>query len=199
MIRLYGSFTSPFVRRVRYIAQVLELTYQQIDTMTDRGQEELRKKTPIWKVPLVEIDGLKIWDSHSIIEYFFEKNGTGEIRVPNQEEKWRESNLVHAIDAAVESAINVFYLGKDGIQPNSSPYLKKQQDRVHSILEWVKTEMQDFYFTEDKRIGLSELALYTSLDWMRFRNAYPVEGDSMWMKFLQHHAEDENLRNTSIQ
>jgi glutathione S-transferase len=196
MIRLYGSFTSPFVRRIRFIAQALELTYEQIDTMTERGQEELRKRTPIWKVPYVEIDDVKIWDSHAILDYMFGRYGTGSIRIPEGEEKWRESNLVHAIDAAVESAINVFYLGKDGILPSQSAYLKKQTDRVDSILKWVRAELRDNFFTGVKSIGLSELALYTSLDWMRFRDTYPVNEDPIFREFLKFHGTNEDFRNT---
>ncbi|MCC5815952.1 MAG: glutathione S-transferase family protein [Leptospira sp.] len=195
-MRLYGSFTSPFVRRIRFVAQKLELTYEQIDTMTERGQEELRKRTPIWKVPYVEMDDLKIWDSHAIIDCIFGKYGTGSIRIPVGEERWRESNLIHAIDAAVESAINVFYLGKDGILPSQSAYLKKQTDRVDSILKWVRAELRENFFTGDKRIGLSELALYTSLDWMRFRDAYPVNEDPVFKDFLDFHASNEDFRNT---
>lgn len=198
MIRLYGSFTSPFVRRVAYVIQILELTYHQVDTMAERGQEELRKKSPIWKVPLVEIDGVRLWDSRTIIEYLFEKNGAGSFRLPKGEGKWREANLIQAVDAALESAINVFYLAKDGIQPSDSTYLKKQQDRVHSILEWIKTELNENYFTSEKKLGLSELVLYTTLDWLRFRNAYPVSEDSFWTGYLEQHGkDDENLKNTA--
>lgn len=198
MIRLYGSFTSPFVRRVQYVAQVLELTYHQVDTMVEKGQEELRKKSPIWKVPLVEIDGVKLWDSRTIIEYLFEKYGTDSFRMPQGEGKWRESNLIQAIDAALESAINVFYLAKDGIHPSDSAYLKKQQDRIHSILQWIKTELNENYFTSEKKFGLSELVLYTTLDWLQFRNAYPVSEDPFWTGFLEQHGkDDENLKNTA--
>lgn len=196
MIRLYGSFTSPFVRRVRYVAQILGLTYQQIDTMTEKGQAELRSKTPLWKVPFVEVDGIQLWDSHAIIDYLIEKNGTGDLRIPSDSEKWRESNILHAIDTAVESSINVFYLSKDGITASQSSYIKKQQDRVHSILEWVKTNLRGNHFTSDKRMGLTELALFTSLDWMQFRNTYPVATDPVWSEFLEFHSQDENLRNT---
>lgn len=196
MIRLYGSFTSPFVRKIRYVAQVLELTYEQIDTMTERGQEELRKRTPVWKVPYVEMDDVKIWDSHAILDYIFGKYGTGDIRIPTGEEKWRESNLIHAIDACLESAVNVFYLGRDGIGTNQSAYLQKQSDRVESILKWALAELRDNFFTDDKRIGLSELSLYTTLDWMRFRNLYPVDKDPKLKSFMDYHSKDENLRNT---
>lgn len=196
MIRLYGSFTSPFVRRIRFIAQELGITYEQIDTMTERGQEELRKRTPIWKVPYVEMDDVKIWDSHAILEYMFDKYGTGGIRIPQGSEKWRESNLIHAIDACVESSINVFYLQRDGLELEQAPYLQKQTHRVESILKWVRAELRDNYFTDVQEIGLSELALYTSLDWMRFRKTYPVENDSIFSSFLQYHGNNENFRNT---
>ncbi|MCC5814166.1 MAG: glutathione S-transferase family protein, partial [Leptospira sp.] len=57
-------------------------------------------------------------------------------------------------------------------------------------------ELRDNFFTSDKSIGLSELALYTSLDWMRFRDAYPVNEDPIFREFLKFHGTNEDFRNT---
>lgn len=193
---LYGSLTSPFVRRVRFIAAESGIRYDLVDTATNEGQKELRSKNPIWKVPYAEFGDVKVWDSHVIIDYIFEKYGDSAIRQPRAKNKYHESNLLTAADAAVESAINVFYLGKDGVTASQSAYLQKQTERVKSILTWLKSQLTENYFTDEKKIGLAELALFTSLDWMRFRNAYPVLEDEVLKGFLAEHNKNANLAAT---
>jgi len=188
-MKLYGSITSPFVRRVRYLFHELGQQFELVDSLTEAGQSAMREKNPIWKVPCAEIDGLVIWDSHTIIDYLSEKyadNPNG-LRKPTGNERWRERNLVTAADGCVESAINVFYLKKDGVAVGDVAYLVKQRARVESILNWLKSQLMGFYFTSDPKIGLSELTLYCILDWLRFREMYPVNDDGVLKAFMDFH------------
>lgn len=197
-ITLYGSITSPFVRRLRFLLHELGIPFELVDSLTDAGQSAMRTKNPIWKVPCVEIDGQILWDSHTIIEYLSEKHGSTELttgagnpkllRNPQGAEKWREKNLVTAADGCVESAINVFYLRKDGVEVDKVAYLVKQRARVESILTWLKTQLKDNYFTAEKKIGLSELTLYCILDWLRFREMYPVLQDPALKAYMDFHS-----------
>src|SRR5687768_484493 len=106
-IILHGTITSPYVRRVRIVAQELGLSFNLIDTATEDGQASLRTVTPIWKVPVAEVaPGDQVLDSHSIIERLVADHGPGPLRLARAEERWRESNLHHVIDGALDAAIN---------------------------------------------------------------------------------------------
>lgn len=197
-MKLYGSITSPFVRRVRFLCLELGQPFELIDTQTEAGQALLREKNPIWKVPCAEIDGMLLWDSHTILEYLSQKYA-GHPRLLRQaqgKEYWRERNLVTAADAAVESAINVFYLTRDGADVAQIAYLQKQQARVASILSWLKKELRGVYFTAEEKLGLSELAFFCNLDWMRFRAMYPVDDDPVLRQYLGFHGKHPSLAAT---
>lgn len=200
MIKLYGSITSPFVRRVRFLLHELSIPFELIDTLADAGQAEMRTKNPIWKVPCVEIDDQILWDSHTIIEYLTDthKGNTKLLRAPQGAERWREKNLVTAADGCVESAINVFYLRKDGVEVDKVAYLVKQRARVESILTWLKTQLKENYFTAEKKLGLSELTLYCILDWLRFREMYPVLSDPALKAYMEFHAGHPGLVATKL-
>jgi glutathione S-transferase len=47
-MNLYGTTTSPYVRRVRFVLEDLELPYTLVDVFTDAGQAELRARNPLW-------------------------------------------------------------------------------------------------------------------------------------------------------
>lgn len=199
-MKLYGSITSPFVRRVRYLCHEVGQPFELIDSLTEMGQSAMREKNPIWKVPCVEIDGLVIWDSHTIMEYLTEKfaENANVLRKPVGDERWRERNLVTAADGCVESAINVFYLKKDGVAVSEVNYLVKQRARVESILTWLKSELNDNYFTSERKVGLSELTLYCILDWLRFREMYPVNEDAVLQAYLDFHGNAEGFQATKL-
>jgi len=193
-MKLYGTRTSPFVRRVRVVALELGLPIELVDASTDAGQAALRAVSPIWKMPVVEIDGELIWDSHAIIDYLMERHGHGPLRPVTA--PWRESNLQHAIDGALDAAINVFYLTRDRVDVSQIPYMVKQQQRVAHAMTWLAGELRAHHFTDDPRLGLTELALVTALDWMRLRAAYPVADSPALTAFLAHHAPRPSLTAT---
>ncbi len=193
-MKVYGTRTSPYVRRVYVVALELGLPVALVDVSGDAGQAALRSVSPIWKMPVAEIDGEVIWDSHAIVDYLMERHGHGPLRPIAGH--WRESNLMHAIDGALDSAINVFYLKRDGIDVSKIPYMVKQQERVRNALDWLSRELRDDHFTDDPRFGLSELALYSALDWMRLRQAHPVADSPVLSAFLKRHADRPSLAAT---
>lgn len=174
MIRLYGTVTSPYVRRVRIVAEELGLPITLIDTAVEAGQAELRSKSPIWKVPAAEIEGRLVFDSHVITELLLAREGKGPIAIWQLDDV-EARNALNVVDGALDALINVFYLRKEGVDVDQVPYLKKQQERAKASLDWLETAAHEPFVTSHKTLGLPEIALGTALAWMRFRNAYPIE------------------------
>ncbi|MBX7082130.1 MAG: glutathione S-transferase [Nannocystaceae bacterium] len=194
-LRIWGTVTSPFVRRVRIVALELGVEHQLVDTNGDDGQRELRSRSPIWKVPIAEVSGARelpdatlVFDSHAITELLLQRAGAdAPLRAPAS---WQhdaavaidERNAVAVIDAALESLINVFYVGRDGLDVEGSAYLIKQRERAAAALAWLDARIDARgrpcatpRGADADRLGLPEIALVTALGWMRFRDTYPIE------------------------
>lgn len=183
MIRLYGSTTSPYVRRVRIVAEELSLAYQLVDTATDSGQALLRQTSPIWKVPAAEIDGELLFDSHDITELLLERHGQGRL-CPFALDDFEARRAMSVIDGALDALINAFYLRKDGVDIAQVAYARKQTDRAHNALSHLETSVFEPWVTSKRALGLPEIALATALEWMRFRDAYPVASHPRLMRCL---------------
>lgn len=193
-MRLYGTLTSPFVRRVRVVAAELDLDYELVDASTEEGQRALRQRSPIWKVPAADLDGRLVWDSGLILDHILQSRGYGRLREPSLDERM----FITATDEAVLALVRQFYLQKDGVDVDSPSYLVKERQRVASILEWVEEQLRDGRFvTPDARFGLGELALYTGLDWIRFRKTWALERHPKLLAFLAAHAERSSLVETA--
>jgi glutathione S-transferase len=171
-MQLYGTTTSPYVRRVRVIAAELGEPIERVETATDEGQAALRAISPIRKVPVAIVDGRTIYDSRAIIEYLTLTRGYGALEPPR--DRWREHNLVNAIDAALDAVIQLFYLRRDGVAIDGTPYAERQLARADAIFAWLAAQLAPDRRGFSAGFGLPELAAICALDWMDFRGTYPT-------------------------
>jgi glutathione S-transferase len=173
VMKLYGTVTSPFVRRVRVVAAEVGCEVERIDTATEDGQAKLREVTPIRKVPVAVVDGRMLFDSRVIIDWLFTTRGFGALTPPR--DRWREANLLNAIDAAADSVIQVFYLRRDGVPVDGTPFAQRQLERAQAIFTWLGGELAPDGVSFGGGFGLCEISLCAMLDWMDFRKVFPTE------------------------
>ena len=191
-MQLYGTLTSPFVRRVRVVAHELGVDVRTVDTTTPEGQEALRAVSPIGKVPVAELDGEVVFDSRTIIAEMVALRGPGALRIAGRTEP-AESNFVHAVDAALEAAIRLFYFKRDGVAVDGLPYMVKERERVRTIMTWLEGHVHGGWCTRARGFGLAELALVTTLDWMTYRQAYPIADHPRLVAVQAVHADRPSL------
>jgi len=191
-LRLYGTVTSPYVRRVRVVARELGLVYELTDTATEAGQAALRSVSPIWKVPTAELDGAPVFDSSVISEALLRRHGPGPLAAYDPSEL-AIRNLLTVIDGALDALINGFYLGRDGANADSSAYLRKQQDRAASAMAWLDARVDDVWLTPAKAFGIAEIALCTTIGWMEFRNTYATDRHPALRRLYARHCERPSL------
>lgn len=191
--RLYGTVTSPYVRRVRVVAHELALGCELVDVATEQGQTQLRAVNPLWKVPTAEIGGEVIFDSRVIVDRLVAGHGSDRtIALPGAGDT-RVRNVITAIDGVLDALINVFYLSKDGIDAETSSYVHKQNERARATMAWLEATIDDGWFAADRRFGLAELALVTTIGWMRFRDRYPVQKHAALMRCFERHDERPSM------
>ena len=175
-IHLYGTETSPYVRRVRVLAHELGIEGALVDTSKDEGQAKLRERSPIWKVPALAIGNELIFDSRIIVNVLAQRHGGDRIR-PVGVEDVEANNSLTVIDGALDALINCFYLGRDGVTPEAASYLAKHQERAASAMAWLDGRAAAGKLGslgEGESIDLVDIALGTTLAWMVFRNTYEV-------------------------
>jgi glutathione S-transferase len=160
-MKLYGTSTSPFVRRVRVVAAEVG---EPIDFVVARPPDsaELRAVSAINKVPVAVFGERTIFDSRAIIDWLVLTRGWGHLAPPR--DHWHASNLINAIDEALESVIQVFYLQRDGVDPRA--FGERQLARADAIFTWLGTQGLG------EQLGLPEISLICALDWMDFRHTY---------------------------
>src|ERR1044071_6722567 len=165
-MKLYGSTMSPSRRRGRAGAADPGEPIEGIDTATEAGQAVLREVSPIRKVPVAVVDGRTLFDSRVIVEWLTTTRGHGGLTPPR--DRRDERNIVNAVDEALGSLIQLFYLRRDGIAIDGNAFAERQLGRVEAILAWLPGQLTGGF-------GLAEVSVICALDWMDFRQTYPTE------------------------
>ncbi len=195
-LELFGSLTSPYVRRVRIIALELGLELDWVDTTTEAGQAALRKISPLWKVPVARVRGQLVLDSAVISQLLLSKHGPGPLAAYDPADV-DTRNLLSVIDGALDSLINTFYLKKDGVEPAQAAYIQKQHERAAACFSWLEERVRGPWLTSTECLGLPEIALLTALEWMTFRNTYDVSRHPKLAACVQHHATRASITSTA--
>ncbi|MBM4280264.1 MAG: glutathione S-transferase [Deltaproteobacteria bacterium] len=201
MFTLYGTTTSPFVRRVRIVAMERGLPFTLVGTATDDGLTQLQAISPIGKVPAARLaDGRVVFDSRVILDELCHPEGAGvdgakapwaPLRAPFAEPAARvdEENAVNLVDEALLSLVRLFYLQRDGADL-SVAYLQKEQKRAASILRHLDDTVIGHHLTKraakEGGLGRPELALVTALDWMQFRGTFDVTTTPRLKSAMEH-------------
>ena len=171
-MKLYGSYTSPYVRHCRIV--LLEAGFAAEFIETDQTASAI--KSPTKRVPFLEDGDIFLTDSSAIIRYLREKVGTKFL--PTIE----ELNQFCTLNSALDSCTNLFFLQRDGVDIQAYEYTKRQAARIESSLK----ELDELNLPTQAPYNDVHLRLACFLAWALFRNRIMLEPYKNLQKFLYH-------------
>lgn len=157
-MKLYGSYTSPFVRHVRTVL----LETQQACEFIETDQAGSAAKSPTQRVPFLEDGEIVLTDSASIIKYLREKAGQTFCATA------QELDLLCLVNTALDATINLFFLKRDGIDVTAVPYLQRQAARVQTTLAELN-QGAIHKLAADNKFTDAQLRLACYMGWCKFR------------------------------
>lgn len=175
---LYGSQTSPFVRRVRLLLGSTPYDFKELNPYEGQDAIDLHKINPINKIPVFTDGNLRIWDSRQIFNYLNSIH-----RFQNMD--WEDENQLTAIEEMMNAGVALMQLKRSGINIEENfMFIARQKDRVQSVLEYLKP-----YMTGD---GLTNwnfhtMSIYSYIEWDNFRNISNLENNPVCQAFLNAH------------
>lgn len=186
---LYGSKTSPFVRRIRILLDQAPYEFRELNVFDTQDYIELNKINPVNQVPLL-IDGEKtIWDSRFIFNYLNSKNNY-------QKMGWDDENLLTAIDGAMTSGVTLLMLKRSGVNIDEpSQFVVRQKDRIESVLDYLKPFLGTRALNQ---WDFQAISLYCFLDWAVFRGIIKIDQRPECQAFLSHYKNLPGVQSTAI-
>ena len=186
---LYGSKTSPFVRRIRILMDQISHEFKELSIFEEQDASLLKMINPVNQIPVLVDRENTIWDSRVIFNYLNSIH-----RFQNMD--WKDENQLTAIDGALNSGVSLLLMKRSGINISDSlMYVNRQKERIESILDYLKPYIEDEGLQE---WNFHSISLYSFLDWANFREIISIENRPECRSFLEQHKTKPSIINTEI-
>ena len=139
---LYGSYTSPFVRRIATTLKLYDLEFTNIELKTSNAAQlsELRSKNPLGRVPAFETDaGALLIDSIAILDYLDRLVGIEKSLIPSDfEQRTTVMTQIGILNGAMEKTVAAVYeVEKRPTEKIHRPWLEQLHQQTKDGMEAV--------------------------------------------------------------
>lgn len=171
MMRLYGSFTSPYVRKVRVLAREKDLHIELIAVDTSQPNNPAAALNPLGKVPVLEReDGSVLFDSPVIVEYLDSLRDTA--LIPEAGEwRWQALRWAALADGMMDATVARLIESRRPPSSQSADTLKKQEHKIANAIAYAERELDGREWAVANRLTLADLALAVALEYVDFRHS----------------------------
>ncbi len=206
-MKLFGHDTSPYVRRIRVLLAEKAIPFERDPAGWVAPSDEFTRLSPVMRVPAILHEGQVVLDSRLIASFLYDRFPGAPPEPPSghlplQATLWSpgarydDENVLLAIDAAIDSAINVFLLEQDGVPVASSAYLRRQVRRVASCLAFVDGLLASSVTLHPEVFSFTDITLACALDWLTFRGRHDVAQHANLARFMKAHEGRPSLAET---
>jgi glutathione S-transferase len=171
-MKLIGSLTSPYVRKVRVVMVEKKLDFQLV--LEDPwNADEVLKANPLGKVPCLVMEGGEaVFDSRVIVEYLDTLSPVGKLIPPSGRERvevrtW-EALSDGVLDAAVAARMEQVWSGRSEAQ-RSQAWIDRQMSRVDTALVAMSKGLGDKPWCMGIHFTLADIAVGCALGYLNFR------------------------------
>jgi glutathione S-transferase len=177
---LIGSFTSPYVRKMRLLLFNLgTYEFKSINYLEKQDSDYLKSINPINQIPILLDGETKIFDSRVIFNYLSKKHQLKALSIA-------EENILSAIDAAMDTSISLFSLRRGGLNLNAeNSYIERQVERVPLILKYLTPWVESLNANNREDWNFLTMSLYSYLYWGVYRDIVDLKDFPAHKKFLE--------------
>ena len=174
-MKLIGSMTSPYVRKVRIVMAEKKLDYQFVLEDVWAADTSMPDANPLGKVPCLVMEGGEaVFDSRVIVEYLDTLSPVGKL-IPVQgreraEVKTWEALADGVVDAAILARLEATWAGRSDGQ-RSQAWIDRQLGKIDTSLKAMSTGLGDKPFCSGVHFSLSDVAVGCALAYLDLRFA----------------------------
>jgi glutathione S-transferase len=170
-MKLIGSLTSPYVRKVRIVMAEKKLDYELAVENVWASDTSILQSNPLGKVPcLIMEDGGAMFDSRVIVEYLDTLTPVGKLIPPNGRERAEVKCWEALADGVLDAAVLVRL--EKTLRPaeqQSKDWVARQMMKVEAGLKAMSTGLADTPFCAGIHYTLADVAVGCALGWLAFR------------------------------
>jgi glutathione S-transferase len=172
-MKLIGSLTSPYVRKVRIVMAEKKLDYQWVLDDVWAADSAITAANPLGKVPCLVMEGGEaVFDSRVIVEYLDTLSPVGKL-IPTQGRERAEVKTWEALgdgllDAAILARLEATWAGRTEPQ-RSAAWIERQMVKINAALKAMSTGLAEKPHCSGVYFSLSDVAVGCALGYLDLR------------------------------
>ncbi len=172
-MKLIGSLSSPYVRKVRVVMAEKKLDYNLVLEDVWSAQTSMGEANPLGKVPCLVMEGSEaLFDSRVIVEYLDTLSPVGKL-IPSvgrerAEIKTWEALADGLLDAALLARMEATWSGRTEAQ-RSQAWIDRQLGKIDMALRAMGRGVADKNFCAGVHFGLADICVGCALGYLDFR------------------------------
>ena len=174
-MKLIGSTSSPYVRKVRIVMAEKKLDYEFVSEDVWAADTTIGQSNPLGKVPCLVMEGGEaLFDSRVIVEYLDTLSPVGKL-IPvvgreRAEVKTWEALADGVMDAAILARLESNWPGRGKMQ-RSQAWIDRQLSKVHASVKAMSQGVGEKPFCAGIYLSLADIAVGCALGYLDFRFA----------------------------
>lgn len=170
-MKLIGSLTSPFVRKVRVVMAEKKLDYELVidDVWSDNAL--ITEYNPLGKIPCLVIEDFgSLFDSRVIVEYLDTLSPVGRLLPQTGRERALIKLWEAAADGLMDAAVCIHTENSQRPSAQQSPaWLERQHEKITRALSFLETRLGDNPFCAGINFSLADVAVGCALGYLDLR------------------------------
>jgi len=174
-MKLIGSYSSPYVRKVRVVMAEKKLDYEFVTEDVWAATTTIAHSNPLGKVPCLVMEAAEaVFDSRVIVEYLDTLSPVGKL-IPSTGRERAEVKTWEALadglmDAAILARLEAVWPGRTPEQ-RSSAWMERQMGKIDQVLTAMSIALGDKAYCSGIHLSLSDIAVGCALAYLDFRFA----------------------------
>jgi len=170
-MKLFGSLTSPYVRKVRVVMAEKKLEYELVLDDVWSEATQIQQYNPLGKVPcLVMDDGGSLFDSRVIVEYLDTLSPVGRLLPQGGRDRTATKCWEAIADGVMDAAVAIRVENTQRPEHlRSEAWIKRQQGKIKAALEFMEQGLEPNAFCMGVNFSLADVAVGCALGYLDFR------------------------------
>lgn len=169
-MKLIGSLTSPYVRKVRVVLAEKNIDADFIVDPPFSPDNQIAKVNPLGKVPVLLLDdGTSLYDSRVIAEYLDSLNGEPLLIPASGASRFTVKRWEALADGILDASATIYLEQKRPNAQQSPEWLTRQQNKIDLGLQVAAADLGDQSWYAGSALTMADIALGCALGYLAFR------------------------------
>ncbi|MHB8535048.1 MAG: glutathione S-transferase family protein [Sulfuricaulis sp.] len=175
-MKLYGSLTSPYVRKVRVLVREKNLACEFILADAWAADSPIPPLNPLGKVPALVLDnGEVLFDSPVIVEYL-DSLKAPPLLPASGEARWQALRWQALADGVLDAVVSRLLESRRPAAQQSAETIPRQEAKIARALEYADHHLSNGPWLMSDRFTVADLAVAVALEYIDFRYPHDWRG-----------------------